>query len=252
MVIVSKLKSRPLGIFLLLLLPVSVQAATVSYDIAFSFTNPANGGNSITNNSFILSTVNQTFTASSSTLALNKFDSSLGTLNSALIEVSLTGSSTSGTASHTGLTSLVTEASIARTLSLTIANAAFAGAVNSSSSSVDKSTLVSAMTTGSYSPVAGPAGFSSTISESVKLSALTGSSGALFNSTLTSSDVFTLAKLLGSGSFTINGVTGYTGTLRVTYDYTASAVPEPSTYAAIGGVIALGYALSRRRRQDVC
>jgi hypothetical protein len=34
-----------------------------------------------------------------------------------------------------------------------------------------------------------------------------------------------------------------------TYSYTYSAVPEPSTYAAIAGALGLGYAVYRRRRQ---
>jgi hypothetical protein len=41
-----------------------------------------------------------------------------------------------------------------------------------------------------------------------------------------------------------------TGTYDIgTYSYTYSAVPEPSTYAAIAGALGLGYAVYRRRRQ---
>lgn len=60
--------------------------------------------------------------------------------------------------------------------------------------------------------------------------------------TLTSGDLLNLA-VTGSGA----DLRGFLNSVQIVN--TSSAVPEPSTYAAIGGVVALGFAAGARRRR---
>lgn len=75
---------------------------------------------------------------------------------------------------------------------------------------------------------------------------------AAYLTAVTGTDPFTLAFTapvnfsISSGTATFDAATS--GSVKLTYHYTAAAVPEPATYAAIAGLLVLGLALWHRRR----
>ena len=77
-------------------------------------------------------------------------------------------------------------------------------------------------------------------------------STSAFNSvtiTFPSSSASSYLPTISSANAGFVNVGGGAGVDIGSYSYTYSAVPEPSTYAAIAGALGLGYAVYRRRRQ---
>ena len=72
-----------------------------------------------------------------------------------------------------------------------------------------------------------------------------------FLDTVTGEDPFTLA-FTSSVTFSVSGSTTFDaatiGNVTLTYHYTAASVPEPATAAALAGLGALTFAITRRRR----
>jgi hypothetical protein len=222
----------------------TANAATITSSNSFSFTNALAGNNTLVNNAVILSNMSQQFDALSAAITLGKFDASLGTLNSISFAVTFSTSSTSGTVSF-GDVSLLPSASLDRTVKLNISNVAFSDPIATSVvSTINRATLISiAGGTGLITNIAGPANFNSALFNSVgQKTALTGP--GTFNVGLTSSDLYTLNKIVGLGAYTLSAQSSYVGNVTVTYDYTA--VPEPSSYGLIGALF-LGVVLGFRR-----
>ena len=230
-----------------------LQAATVTYSSNFSLNNPVSSTNAISNPNTLLSTVTQTFTDATSPITLSKFNPSMGTLNSITFTLTLTTSSTSGSATIPVLT-LLSNISIDRTITLTVNNPAFTAPVQSSSSTLNQATLVGLLNSinlglgrsGPYT-TAGPTGFGISTTTPTQLAALTGAGGT-FTSTLSSSDIYTIAKTAGVGTIDLSGATSYAGMLAVTYNFTA--IPEPSTWSMVG-VFMLGFIIFTRKRRGV-
>lgn len=218
-----------------------LQAATIQSSNTFDFYNPTSTTyNSITNSGSTPSTVTQTFNRDSTTILLEKFNTMLGTLNSVTYTVTFTTSETSGYVTNP-LVGVASSATIARTITLSVDLPAYGSSpvATSATNTYDAGGLLN-LGSGNkaFNNIAGPGPFgSSAITSSPQLAAVSASSpGQTYGVHLTSSDLYTLSKLVSLvGSSGLTGRTHYVGSVTATYNYTP--IPEPSAlWLLIGGL----------------
>lgn len=190
-------------------------------------------------------------TLSGSTISLQAFDSSLGTLESVTISLSGTMTQSSVTITTGDGVTVLGSSTVASDIGLSLTSAD-AGSVGSVDLLTGDATVGSTINSNS-SKVVSTGVASDSSSTDLAASTYWETSGGSSTVALTLSTGYSLApntlKQVGAASVAVTSATGG-AVVTVTYNYTPTTVPEPATWAIMFGGLGVLFAVQRVRRKS--